>query len=198
MQAPFKITFRNVRKTPDIVALIGEQAAKLELICNSIVNCQMAVEGPQQHPRSGNPFRVRIGVTVPPEHEVLVIQEGGEGNLEQLPKVLRGAFSAMRRQLRKLTEKQRKQLDAPPPGQEAPGFVSLLLRKEGYGFIKSLDGRDIYFHRNTLLEGEFDRLGIGTGVCWAEGRGEKVPQASSVRIVSKPASQTPQAEDHAA
>lgn len=195
MQAPLKITFRNVRKTPDIEALIGKQAAKLERICNSIVNCRMAVEKPQQHQRSGNPFRVRIGVTVPPEHQVVVIQEASEGNHEKLPTILRGAFSAMRRQLKKLTEKQRKQGETRPE-QEARGFVSLLLRKEGYGFIRSLDGRDIYFHKNSLLEGEFDRLGIGTAVCWAGEQGEKGPQASSVRILVKPSSQTAKSEEH--
>ena len=74
--------------------------------------------------------------------------------------------------------------------------MSLLLRKEGYGFIRSLDGRDIYFHKNSLLEGEFDRLGIGTAVCWAEEQGEKGPQASSVRILVKPSSQTAKSEEH--
>jgi len=63
--------------------------------------------------------------------------------------------------------------------------VSLLLRREAYGFIKSLDGREIYFHKNSLPAGEFDRLEIGTGVRWAEEQGEKGPQASSLRIVDK-------------
>jgi len=68
--------------------------------------------------------------------------------------------------------------------------VSLLLRKEGYGFIRSLDGRQIYFHRDSLPGGEFDRLEIGTSVHWVEGQVEKRPRATSVRIVDKPGSRT--------
>ena len=46
MQVPFEITFRNVRKTSDIEALIDKQAAKLERVCNHLVRCHMAVEKP--------------------------------------------------------------------------------------------------------------------------------------------------------
>jgi cold shock CspA family protein/ribosome-associated translation inhibitor RaiA len=190
MRVPLKITFRNVRKTPDIDALIGKQTAKLERVCNHIVSCRMAVEKPQEHQRTGNPFRVRIDVTVPPQHELVVIRESSEGDLhDQLPTVLRGAFGVMRRQIKKLTEKKRRQVKTHPE-QEVGGFVSLLLRREAYGFIKSLDGREIYFHKNSLPAGEFDRLEIGTGVRWAEEQGEKGPQASSLRIVDKPGFRT--------
>jgi cold shock CspA family protein len=45
------------------------------------------------------------------------------------------------------------------------------------------DGREIYFHRNAVLAGHFDRLRIGSQVRFAEEAGEKGPQASSVRLV---------------
>jgi len=38
MQVPLKITFRNVRKTPDLEALIDKQAAKLERVCNHLAS----------------------------------------------------------------------------------------------------------------------------------------------------------------
>src|SRR5947199_10858951 len=102
MQVPLKITFRNVRKTPDIEALIGKQAAKLERVCNHIVSCRMAVEKPQQHKRTGNLFRVRIDVTVPPQHELVVIRESSEVEFHQrLPTVLRVALCVMRLQVMK-------------------------------------------------------------------------------------------------
>ena len=185
MQVPLKITFRNVRKTPDIEAFIGRQAAKLERVCNNLVSCHLAVEKPQAHQQSGNPFRVRIDVTVPPQHELVVIRETTEGeNDEQLPAILRGAFKIMRCQVKKVAEKQRDRVNADTE-QEAAGFVSLLLRKELYGFITSLDGREVYFDKDSLRPGDFDRLGIGTGVRWVEQQGEKWPQASSLSIVDK-------------
>jgi ribosome-associated translation inhibitor RaiA len=129
VQVPLKITFRNVPKTSDIERLINKQAAKLERVCNYIVSCRLVVEKPQQHQKSGNPFRVRLDITVPPEHELVVIRESSEGELhERLPTVLRRAFDAMRRQVERLTQKQRKEVKSHPE-QEAAGFVNRLFRK---------------------------------------------------------------------
>jgi ribosome-associated translation inhibitor RaiA len=107
-----KVTFRNVRKTPEIEALISKQAAKLERVCINLVSCYLAVEKPQVHQQTGNPFRVRIDVTVPPQHELVVIRETSEGEShEQLRTILRGAFEVMRRQVKKVAEKQRNRVN---------------------------------------------------------------------------------------
>jgi ribosomal subunit interface protein len=197
MQVPLKMTFRNVRKTEDIEELIRRQSAKLERFCDHIVSCRVAVEKPQEHQRTGNPFRVRIDVTVPPEHELVAVRESSQGDLhDQLATVLRSAFEAMRRQLKKLVEKQRLDVKTHPE-QEMRGVVVRLFRDEGFGFIKSMEGREIYFHRNSLVENDFDRLEIGTGVRWDEEEGEEGPQATSVRIVDKPGSATIVAEEAA-
>jgi cold shock CspA family protein len=63
------------------------------------------------------------------------------------------------------------------------GRVIRLFREEGYGFLETPDGREIYFHRNSVLHPGFDRLEIGTEVRFAEEEGEKGPQASTVAIV---------------
>jgi cold shock CspA family protein/ribosome-associated translation inhibitor RaiA len=186
MQVPLKITFRNVRKDSATEDLIRKQAAKLERVCDHIISCRIAVEKPQEHQRTGNPFRVRIDVTVPPEHELVVVRDSSEGDLhEQLSTVIRDAFGAMRRQLRKLVEKQHGDIKTHPE-QEVDGFVARLFPEQGYGFIKRLDGQEIYFHKNSLPGNEFDRLEIGTGVQCFEQVGDKGPQASTVRIVDKP------------
>jgi cold shock CspA family protein len=186
MQVPLNVTFRNVRKDGAIENLIRKQSTKLERICDYIVSCRLAVEKPQEHQKSGNSFRVRIDVTVPPEHELVVTREAGEGDLhEQLPTVIRDAFGAMRRRLRKLVEKQRGDIKS-HPAQEVGGLVIRLFRDEGYGFIKSPNGQEIYFHKNSLPADDFDRLEIGTGVQWHEEQGDKGPQASTVRIIDKP------------
>jgi cold shock CspA family protein/ribosome-associated translation inhibitor RaiA len=185
MQVPLKITFRNVPKNAAIEDLVRAQALKLERVCDHVVSCRISVEKPQEHQKSGNAFRVRIDVTVPPQHELVVTREAGEGDLhEQLSTVIRDAFAAMRRQLRKLVEKQRGEVKS-HPAQELSGLVVRLFRDQGYGFIKSLDGQEIYFHKNSLTGDEFQRLEIGTGVQWHEQEGNQGPQASTVRIVDK-------------
>jgi cold shock CspA family protein/ribosome-associated translation inhibitor RaiA len=185
MQVPLNMTFRNVRKDAAIENLIRKQAAKLERVCDHIVSCRLAVEKPQKHQKSGNSFRVRIDVTVPPEHELVVTREAGEGDLhEHLSTVIRDAFAAMRRRLRKLVEKQHGDVKT-HPAQEIGGLVTRLFPDQGYGFIKNANGQEIYFHKNSLPGDDFDRLEIGTGVQWHEEQGEKGPQASTVRIVDK-------------
>jgi cold shock CspA family protein/ribosome-associated translation inhibitor RaiA len=186
MQVPLRLTFRHVNKTDAIEELIRKQAAKLERVCDHIVSCTIAVEKPQEHQRSGSPFRVRIDVTVPPEHELVVTREPGEGDLhEQLPTVIRDAFGAMRRQLKKLVDKQHGDVKS-HPAQEVAGLVARVFREQGYGFLKSTDGREVYFHQNSLVNGDFDRLEVGDGVQWHEQEGENGPQASTVRLVQKP------------
>ena len=188
MQVPLKMTFRNVQKDAAIETLIRKQATKLERVCPYVVRCQVSIEKPQSHQKSGNPFRVRVDVTVPPEHKLVTIRNAGEGDLhERLPTVVRRAFDATQRQLEKLVDKQRGDIKV-HPAQEIAGLVVRLFRDEGYGFINSLDGREIYFHKDSLHAGEFDRLEIGTGVQWNEEEGEKGPQASFVKIVDKPGS----------
>jgi cold shock CspA family protein/ribosome-associated translation inhibitor RaiA len=196
MQIPVIMSFRNIRKSPAIEDLIRKQAAKLERVCDHIISCRIAAEKPQEHQKSGSPFRVRIDITVPPEHELVVIREAGEGDLhEQLATVIRDAFGAMRRQLRKLVEKQHGDIKA-HPAQELSGVVIRLFREQGYGFIKGLDGQEIYFHKNSLSRDEFERLEVGTGVRWVEQQGERGPQASTVQIIDKPGSTTSGSKEH--
>ena len=188
MQVPLRMTFRNVPKSAAMEALIRKQAAKLERVCSHLVSCRISVEKPQAHQKTGNPFRVRVDVTVPPEHELVTVRNAGEGDLhERLPAVVRRAFDATQRQLQKLVERQRGKVKIHPQ-QEVAGFVIRLFRNEGYGFIKSLEGREIYFHNNCLPAAEFNRLEIGTGVQWNEEEGENGPRATIVRIVDKPGS----------
>jgi cold shock CspA family protein len=48
-----------------------------------------------------------------------------------------------------------------------------------------VDGREIYFHRNSVLDGGFARLAAGARVTFAEEAGEKGPQASTVKLLGK-------------
>jgi cold shock CspA family protein len=57
---------------------------------------------------------------------------------------------------------------------------------EGYGFLMTPDGRELYFHRHSVLHDDFERLAVGTEVRFEEEEGEKGPQASTVQVVNKP------------
>ncbi len=188
MQVPLEISYRDVQKTEEIDTLIREKAAKLEKICHHLISCRVAVEKPQEHQRTGNPYRIRIDMRVPPGHEMVVKRESSEGNMhDPLSQVIRDAFDAARRQLQDLVERQRGEVKTKPES-ILVGLVVKLFQEEGYGFIQDADGREIYFHRNSVLHDDFDRLVIGTGVRYAEEEGLKGPQASTVEIVNFPGS----------
>jgi cold shock CspA family protein len=57
--------------------------------------------------------------------------------------------------------------------------------KGGFGFLETKDGREIYFHQNSVLDGKFRQLAPGTRVPFSEEVGEKGPQASTVGVLGK-------------
>jgi cold shock CspA family protein/ribosome-associated translation inhibitor RaiA len=186
MEVPLEITFRHVEKSDDIVRLIREKSAKLEKLCDSLISCRVAVENPHAHQQTGKPFRVRINMRVPPGHDLVVRRESTEGFLhERLPVVITDAFEAAFRQLKKLMDKQQGQVKTHPE-QEKIAFVYRLFPEEDYGFVRTQQGRELYFHRNSVLNNDFDRLEIGTGVRYVDEEGEEGPQATTVQIVNKP------------
>ena len=186
MIIPIEITYRGIQKTEMVDSLIREKTKKLERFCSHISSCRVAVESRQLHQRSGHPFRVRIDIKVPPGHEVVITRDAGEGQIhDELHAVIREAFDAAGRQLKSITEKQRGDTKKHPE-QEAGALVARIFRDEGYGFIKTLDGREIYFHKNSVSPKDFDRLEVGTGVRYVEVPGDEGPQASTVQIVDKP------------
>lgn len=133
-----------------------------------MVRYRVAIERPHRHEKTGNPYRIRIAMTVPPGKELVVTRDAGKGGLHHaVPTVVRGAFQAAHRRLRKLVERQHGR-EKTHPQQEAQAFFIRLFRAEAYGFLKTLDDREIYFHRNSVLDTGFDRLEIGTGVRFAE------------------------------
>ncbi|MGH1395522.1 MAG: HPF/RaiA family ribosome-associated protein [Trichormus sp.] len=189
MQVPLEITYRNLEKTAAIDNLIQEKVAKLEHICSYINSCHIAVEKIHDRPRSGSPYRVRIDITVPPGHELVAHSNPGQSiHYDPLDTVIRDAFDAARQQLVKLTQIQQQSDRAQnqEASAEITGLVTKLFRDQGYGFIKNLDGQEIYFHRNSVLHHDFERLEIGTGVHCAIEEGEEGLQASTVKIVDKP------------
>lgn len=184
MQVPLEISFKGIVNTTEIEDLIRARAAKLEQVCSYITRCRVAVEKRQEHQRTGNPYRVRIDVTVPPGHEMVVRREPTEGDMhDPLEVVLRRAFDAAVRQLRKLVSVQHGKVKTHPE-QQATAVIHRLFPEEGYGFLKTVDTQeDIYFHRNSVLHNQFDQLEVGMGVRYAAEVGEKGLQAATVQIV---------------
>ncbi|MBD3376324.1 HPF/RaiA family ribosome-associated protein [candidate division KSB1 bacterium] len=189
MQVPLEISYRNINKTEEIDQLISDKVNSLERVHDHITSCRIAIEKTQQHQRQGTPYRIRIAITVPPGHEIVVKREPSKGILHRkLSAVIRDAFSAARRQLKELEKKQRGAVKVHAYNNHNNGFIKAIFPFDGYGFITTLDNREVYFHQNSVLHNDFDRLEIGTGVRYVEEMGDQGPQASTVQIVDKPGS----------
>jgi ribosome-associated translation inhibitor RaiA len=108
MQIPVEIHYRDVEKTDAIDRLVRRKVDKLDRLFDSLISCRVAIERPQK-PREGkSPYRVRIEVTAPPGHDLVVRREPGESpSYESLRTLLVGAFKAMRDQLASLRGRQR-------------------------------------------------------------------------------------------
>ena len=110
MQLPVKITYRGVDKTAEIDTMVVDYAARLEKFCDHINRCDVAIEQPNHAHHKGNPYRVRIDVTVAKGHELVADEKQMDsGAHEPLTKVIHDAFKTMERQLRHLVERQRRE-----------------------------------------------------------------------------------------
>src|SRR5438552_5620981 len=108
MQLPVEVSYRGVEKSDQLEELIRSKAARLDRFCYHISRCDVVIEQPNHAQHSGNPFRVRIDVTVPPGHELVADEKQTEHEMhEPLSKVINDAFKTMERQLKTLVEKQR-------------------------------------------------------------------------------------------
>jgi ribosome-associated translation inhibitor RaiA len=128
-----QLSFRDIPppRQVEIEERVRRRAEKLERYCDHITSCRVAIERPHRFEASGNPYRVRIDLTVPPGHELVVRKEPGDNDGQtDLLTVVNGAFEAAERQLKALVEKQRgevKRHEAPhaevteaPEAPEAP------------------------------------------------------------------------------
>jgi len=186
MDVPLEISYREVDKTDYIENLVREKTAKLEKVCDHITSLRVIMELDHKTQAPNPPFRVRLDINVAPGQEFAIKRDST--NSEQyrdLPVLLREAFEAAWNKLRKLKDKQRGKVKSHPE-QQVSALVDKLFPEEDYGFLRTLDGRDVYFHRNAVVGRDFDELRPGTGVNFNVEQGEKGLQATSVHVVSRP------------
>jgi len=183
MQLPLQITFRDIPQSEAIESRIRQMAAKLDRVYDHIMSCRVTIEAPHHHHHKGNLYHVRVEVTVP-DGEVVASRDAHDRHAREDAYVaIRDAFNAAQRQLQDYARRRRgavKAHEPPPHGRVAEIFPDL-----GYGRIRTADGREVYFHRNSVLEGEFDALDVGAEVRFNEEMGDQGPQASTVKPVGK-------------
>lgn len=184
MQTTPELIFHDVSRSAWVETYILERVQRLDRFADGITSCRVSLTRDQASHHKGNRYSVMVEVRTPPNHDLAARKGKVIRDLQaQLPALINLAFGAIERQLKK-TAALRRGEDKRHDGQ-AHGIVEKLF-EEGYGFLRAVgDGRQVYFHRNSVLHGDFERLAIGTEVRFTPQDGDQGPQASSVQIVAK-------------
>jgi cold shock CspA family protein/ribosome-associated translation inhibitor RaiA len=178
MQRPLQISFRGLKASESIESSVREHAERLEQF-GTIMSCRVIVEAQHRRHRKGRIYHVRIDLTVP-GREIVVSRDPAEHHAhEDVYVAIRDAFDATRRQLEDYVREIRQDVKHHEPAHQT-GSVRAIFSEGRYGFITSEDGREIYFHENSVLDGGFGILSVGSRVRFVEEAGNEGPQASSV------------------
>ncbi len=184
MQTSFQIDFQGMDANSEVRAAIEKQVTQLEERFGRIIAGRAVLKAPGGHHRTGGLYEINVHLSLPDGREVNVgrVRQNDE-RFADLTFALNDTFKRARRQLRDKVrdlQGQVKQHNGSPVGT----VVDLDPLGE-FGFIKTGDDHEIYFHRNSVLGDGFSQLSVGTRVSYAEEMGDKGPQASTVKLMDK-------------
>jgi cold shock CspA family protein len=184
MQTPVEIDFQGMDATPEIRTAIAKHVDELEQRCGRVTAGRVVLKAPGGHHRTGGLYEVNIRLALPDGREVNVDRTAqADERHSDLTFAINDAFKRARRQLQdhvRELQGQVKHHEGSPIG-----TVVRLDPSGEFGFLETSDGREIYFHRNSVLDGGFSHLAVGTRVTFTEEVGEKGPQASTVKLLGK-------------
>lgn len=186
MLLPLQITYRDVHPSPAIAEHCQRRTDKLDTLFDRITSCRVAIEAAKKNTLDGRHYRVRIDLTLPGV-ELVAGKHHADVEDSDLHIAMDRSFDEAERLVRDHADKVRVHRRNGSPH----GRVLRLFRDRGYGFLESIDAREIYFHENSVLHGKFHALQIGSQVRYAEEDGDKGPQASTVELIGPPRVTTP-------
>jgi cold shock CspA family protein/ribosome-associated translation inhibitor RaiA len=175
-----EIAFRRVEPDPVIEKMILEGVDALERAFDRIMSCRIMVELPDRRHETGNLYHVRIDITVPGAEIVVDRAPPEHAADEDLARAVDDAFDRARRRLNDFAAQRRG--DVKTHEEPAHGVVARLFPE--YGFIDADDGLEVYFHRNSLVDGRYDDLEEGVELNFLVEQGDEGPQATSVKVLA--------------
>jgi cold shock CspA family protein len=188
MKTDPQIDFQGMEPSEAFRSQILEQIRRLEDRYGRVTACRVVVKAPGARHRTGGLYYVHIHLTLPDERQVAVERTPDQDERFQCFEfVLHDAFNRAVRQLQDQVGQMRGKVKV--HDEQLRGVVKKLLSEDGYGFLESADGREIYFHRNSVREPGFHSLEVGARVRFVEEQGDKGPQASRVTPLGEHAPQ---------
>jgi len=189
MQIAPEISFHNCESSATIEDAIRDHIGRLERIYGHMTTCRVRVDQRNQNQSDTIPPVVRIEISVPGHKDIVVAHEPGhlqrKYQAPELRNAVNEAFRIAERQLSKFKDKRADHGTADmrhEAAQEFRGQIAELTPGEDFGFLMTKEGALLYFHRNSMLTGDFDRLHRGDEVSYVEAMGDNGPTASKVRV----------------
>jgi ribosome-associated translation inhibitor RaiA/cold shock CspA family protein len=188
MQIPLEIAFHNIDKSDWAEEAIREHVARLEEIYERLTTCRVRVDQRARNANDTIPPVVRIEISVPGHNDIVVAHEPDHLQRKfQAPDLQNAINEAFRIAERQLSEYKDRLTDHTAAGQheaanEFVGQVAEIRPGDDFGFLLTKEGGLLYFHRNSILSGDFDRLTRGEEVTYVEEAGDTGPTASKVRV----------------
>lgn len=174
-----KIEARNVELRKGWQTKIEEEQKKLiRHYPNFVLHLRVSIEATTHHKQGG--YEIKLIATVP--NDTVVVSRSSE----IVRAALTESFDVLALQLKEIQRKKRKAKKQATGGEHSDGvgIIRKVSPHESYGFITSVDERDIYFHENSLKNLSIDDLSEGDSVIFGESYGDKGPQATWVRVAS--------------
>ena len=184
MQTPVQIDFQGMDADHEVRGAIAAHVASLEERFGRVTAGRVVLKAPGGRHRTGGLYEINIRLSLPEGREVNVARTAQlDERYSDLNFAINDAFKRARRQLQDRAQRIRGDVKL----HESPPIATVArLDPAGlFGFLETADGREVYFHRNSVINGGFDGLGVGARVTFAETAGDKGPQASVVKPMGK-------------
>lgn len=173
---PFQLTFDGVPRAAALEEEVRGHVAHLPRFHPRIHGCWVVLGKAENRHQRGNRWRVLVRVAIP-GNDVVVSRTPPRAEHEDPYLAIADAFRAVERKLEDAIRVRRGEVKR-RQDELLEGRVVRLA--DDHGFIASEHGEEVYFHRNSIIGGEFDALQVGEPVRFAEEEGIEGPQASTV------------------
>ena len=180
---PLQITWRGIQPSAALEADIRRKAAKLEQFSHHILRCKVMVEASHRHHHQGNLYRLHLVMTLPHREIVITRDPAKKHAHEDMYVAIRDAFDAAGRQVQDYARHRQGNVKQHALPLEAT--IARVFPKQDYGFITSADGDDVYFHRNAVINADFDKLKAGDVIHYVAQMGEEGWQAKQVSLAKQ-------------
>ena len=181
MQTQAQVSFDDIPIDEAVRDAALAHIEQLEHVYDRITGCHVVIAQPHRHHREGRLYSVRVAVRVPGDEIIVNRNHHLDHAHEDVFVAMRDSFAAARRRLEDHVRRLRgvEKVHASRP----EGHVSQFFPLQGYGFIETPDGREIYFHRHALSDHDLQLVDIGSSVVYREEAGDDGPQAVFVQLV---------------